>query len=62
MTDLEIYSKAMLRGDYDTCARIEDRHGMYGYPPELVTTGLAAIAEGKDGHKAIDAYINGEEQ
>lgn len=61
-SDAQAYTAAMLRGDCDTCARIEQRHDMYGYPPEIVSIGLAAIAEGKDGHAAIDTYLYGSQQ
>ena len=47
----------MIDGRIDICARIEQRHDLYGYPPELVTVGLKAVAEGKDAHEAIDAYM-----
>jgi len=57
MTDSEIYFKAMLTGSHETCSRIEQKHDLYGYPPELVSVGLNAVAEGKDAHEAIDAYM-----
>jgi len=57
MNDAEVYFKAMLDGRIDRCARIEQRHDLYAYPPELVTVGLNAVAEGKDAHEAIDAYM-----
>lgn len=57
MNDAEVYFKAMIDGRIDICARIEQRHDLYGYPPELVTVGLKAVAEGKDAHEAIDAYM-----
>lgn len=61
MTDAQAYAVAMLRGDIDACARIEQRHDMYGYPPELVSVGLGAIEEGKDAHAAIEDYLTGDE-
>jgi len=57
MNDAEVYFKAMLTGSHETCARIEQKHDLYGYPPELVSVGLNAAAEGKDAHEAIDAYM-----
>ena len=62
MTDAQAYAAAMLRGDCDACSRIEQRHDMYGYPPEIVSLGLNAIAEGKDGHAAIEAHLYGSQQ
>lgn len=57
MDDAEVYFKAMIDGRIDTCAKIEQQHDLYGYPPELVTVGLKDVAEGKDAHEAIDAYM-----
>lgn len=57
MTDAETYFRAMRSGSHDTCTRIEERHGLYGYPPELVSVGLQAVADGKDAHEAIDSYL-----
>ncbi|OZI23719.1 hypothetical protein CAL26_09820 [Bordetella genomosp. 9] len=58
-TDLNRYTRAMIAGHIDTCAEIEKRHDLYGYPPELVTVGLEAIAKGKEPHEAINQYCNG---
>lgn len=60
-TQLEQYCDAMRRGTDAVCIRIEKETGLFGYPPELVTLGLAAIREGKDPHEAIDAYVEGEQ-
>ena len=54
---LQDYSKAMIAGDSDTCIRIEQKHEMFGLPPELVSIGLAAIDSGLDADAAIDEYI-----
>lgn len=62
MSILKQYTEAMIAGQHVRCAHIEQCHDMYGYPPEIVSIGLAAIDDGKDGHEAIDAYINGEQQ
>ena len=43
MSELKQYAAAMRNGDHDTCIAIEERHGLYGYPPELVSTVLASI-------------------
>ena len=60
-TDLEQYQAAMLRGDYLTCVYIEEQHDLLGYPPEIVTVGLKAVAEGKNPQAAIENYLNGSE-
>tara|TARA_Y100000310_G_scaffold307319_1_gene349306 strand:+ start:790 stop:1122 length:333 start_codon:yes stop_codon:yes gene_type:complete len=53
MTDSEQYAKAMMNGNCDLAFAIEKRHGLDGYPPEVVTIGLAAIAKGEDPGRAI---------
>lgn len=58
---LELYCDAMRHGATEICIQIEQETGLFGYPPELVTLGLAAIQEGKDPHEAIDAYVEGEQ-
>lgn len=57
-TDLERYSKAMISGDFNTCVAIEQCHDLYGYPPEIVTVGLRAVADGQDPDLAIANYLN----
>lgn len=57
LADREAYSKAMIRNDLHTCVEIEQRYGLYGYPPELVSVGLNAACEGKDPQQAVDDYI-----
>lgn len=57
VADREAYSKAMIRNDLNTCVVIEQRYGLYGYPPELVSVGLNAACEGKDPQQAVDDYI-----
>lgn len=57
-TDLERYSKAMISGDFNTCVAIEQRHDLYGYPPEIVTVGLKAVADGQDMDLAIANHLN----
>lgn len=58
MSQLERYHKAMRSQDGSyICYRIERQHGLDGYPPELVSVGLKAIDEGKDGEAAVEAYI-----
>ena len=61
-TDATRYVRAMIDSDLETLIRIEKKHGLFGYSPEIVTVGLKAIADGKDADEAIDAYLAGEEQ
>lgn len=58
---LEQYCDAMRHGSLEACIHIEQKTGLLGYSPELVTLGLAAIQEGKDPHEAIEAYVYGEQ-
>ena len=60
-TDAVRYVRAMIDSDLDTLVRIEQKHDLYGYSPEIVTIGLKAIADGKDAHEAIEAYLAGEQ-
>lgn len=57
--DAAAYMKAMIAGQVDACIRIEQRHGLFGYPPEIVSVGLAAADKGEDVHAAVDAYLAG---
>ena len=52
---------AMIKGDYTTCTLIEQKYGLYGYPPEAVSTALNALAQGIDMDVAINEYIEGKE-
>lgn len=61
-TDAQRYVRAMIDGDLTTLVLIERKHDLFGYPPEIVTIGLRAIADGKDAHEVIDAYIDGAQQ
>lgn len=53
------YLDAMRDGDHARCIRIEEQNGLYGYPHELVSTGLAEIEAGRDPMPAINAIIEG---
>ena len=55
------YAEAMKAGNTDRCIELEQEHGLFGYPPELVTVGLKAIGEGRDVNEAIEAYTRGQE-
>jgi len=59
MTLNQQYSEAMHDGDHARCIRIEEQNGLYGYPPELVSTGLAEVDAGRDPMPAINAIIEG---
>lgn len=58
MSEAKRYSAAMVAGQDHVCIAIEQEHGLFGYPPELVSVGLRAVDEGKDADEAIDAYVN----
>ena len=55
--DRDNYFLAMINGNSDTCAAIEEAYGLYGYVPELVSIGLNAAAIGKHPEKAVETYI-----
>ena len=59
VTLIERYNKAMAANDLEALVQIEQCHELYGYPPEIVAIGLAAIDDGKDADKAIEDYMNG---
>jgi hypothetical protein len=48
---------AMLSGNHVQALAIERRHGLDGYPPDLVSVGLKAAAEGRDALEAVEAHI-----
>jgi hypothetical protein len=48
----------MIAGHTHRCIAIEKEHGLFGWPPEIVSVGLKAIDEGADPEQAIDDYIN----
>ncbi|MBD1554669.1 hypothetical protein [Pseudomonas typographi] len=62
MSELKRYSEAMVRGDLATCIAIEQKHELYGYPPEIVSVGLEAHDEGRDVLLAVDRYLDGDEE
>ena len=51
------YADAMRDGDHARCIQIEQRQGLYGWPPEIVSVGLAAIDRGEDPSDAINKYM-----
>lgn len=56
-TLLSIYTAAMIHGDLDTCIRIEEAHGLFGYPPEMVSVALKAIDDGMDPGDALSEHF-----
>lgn len=58
---LELYCDAMRHGATEICIQIEQETELFGYPPELVTLGLAALRDGKDPHEAIETYVAGKQ-
>lgn len=42
---------------HDAMCRIEREHGLYGYPPELVSVGLCAVDRGYCPEQAIAEYL-----
>lgn len=56
--DIKTYMNGLMNGHWQTCLSIETRYGLDGYPPEVVTTYLAAERdEPGSGPKAIDDYM-----
>lgn len=54
------YHQAMMRNDLDTCIQIEKETGLYGHPPEVVSSVLADIDQGMDLGEALDKYFGGD--
>lgn len=59
MSILEKYHKAMRTNYIDMCIAIEQKYGLYGYPPNVVSIALAAIDKGEDPDDALEAYFEG---
>lgn len=53
-SDRKLYVRAMIRGDVDTAINIEQKWGLYGYTPEIVSTVLTCVATGLPLDAAID--------
>lgn len=60
IADRAAYAQAMRRNDLHACTQIEQRYGLFGYPPEIVSVGLSAAAAGQDVDVAVTAYLNPE--
>ena len=58
MSELKKYNKAMMDNNTEYCIDIEIIHGLYGYPPDLVSIGLDAFDAGNDALEAVEKYIN----
>lgn len=56
MTLNEQYAKHMISGNTNACIAMEEKYGLHGYPPELVSVGLAAIEAGHAPEDAIYFY------
>lgn len=52
--DLSRYGRAMRTSGYQVAVEIEKFWGLYGYPPEIVSTVLSCVATGLP----LDAAIN----
>lgn len=55
--DLASYMRMLPENAVSGMIAIEQRHGLYGYPPSIVMQGLAAKAEGKDMDKELDRLL-----
>lgn len=55
------YADAMREGDHARCIQIEQRQGLYGWPPEIVSVGLAAIDRGEDPASAINEAMRNDQ-
>jgi hypothetical protein len=52
--DATQYARALRTGNDSRAVEIEVKWGLYGYPPEIVSTALACVATGLP----LDAAIN----
>ena len=57
VADVATYHRALLAGADGACLRIEEKYGLFGYPPEIVSVGLKAAAEGMDVDEAVADYL-----
>ena len=62
MSDFADWKRALIYCNEDPKAlqdmlRIEDKHGLMGYSPELVTIGLQAAERGLNAVEAVADYI-----
>jgi hypothetical protein len=59
--DFVTYGKALVANRVEQAVYIERKYDLYGYPPQVVSIGLQAAAEGRDHMEAVDEYLEGEE-
>lgn len=52
--DLAAYHRALIRGNTELAVRIEKKHDLFGLPPQMVSLGLEAVANGRDPWQAIE--------
>lgn len=57
----KLYADALRDGDHARCIQIEERNGLYGLPPEIVSIGLAAIERGEDPAGVISKAMEGDQ-
>lgn len=53
-SDLKRYGRALRTGNHHAASVIEKSWGLYGYPPEIVSTVLACVATGLPLEAAIE--------
>lgn len=51
---LHRYHRALVANRTHEAIQIEQRYGLYGLPPMLVSVGLEAVAQGRDPWDAIE--------
>ena len=52
--DIENYHGGLMKNNVTLCLAIERRYGLDGYPPNMVSVALQAMASGEDMNKALD--------
>lgn len=58
-SDLTKYARALRTGGAVTAVEIEERWGLYGYPPEIVSDVLSCVATGLPLDAAISEATRG---
>jgi hypothetical protein len=59
--DLVHYAKALVANRIEEAIAIEKKYDLHGLPPELVSVGLHAAAEGRDALAAVDEHMEAED-
>lgn len=57
--DMKIYARALRTANHTLASGIERNWGLYGYPPEIVSTVLACVATGLPLDAAIEEATEG---